>query len=62
MNRWPWRYKGDPVDREGKEQAKRQLEVAQAIAANAAQAAREHREIMRRNNLGPRIHQALGGH
>jgi hypothetical protein len=59
--RWPFKYKGNPSDREGKEQAKKQLEVARAIAENAAEAARDHREILRRNNLGPRIHQALGG-
>ena len=66
--RWPWRYQGAPDDPEGKEQAKKQLreaviqnEVAHAIADNAAEARRVHEDIMRRNNLGPKIHKALGG-
>ena len=59
--RWrPWRT--DRVsDPEGKEMAKKQLEVAQAIEENAYLLAEEHREILRRNNLGPRFHKALGG-
>jgi hypothetical protein len=48
-------------DPEGKEMAKKQLEIAQAIEENAYVLAEEHREILRRNNLGPRFHKALGG-
>jgi hypothetical protein len=60
--RWPFRYKGDRSDREGKERAKMQLEVAKAIELHSAELAAEHRDILRRNNLGPKLHRALGGH
>ena len=60
--RWPFRYKGQPSDPEGKEQAKRlleesrhQLEVAQAIATAAHQSAAEHRRILRENNFRDNI-------
>lgn len=59
--RWPFRYKTDPSDVEGIEMAKKALEMAKQIEVHADVSAREHREILRRNNLGPKIHRALGG-
>jgi hypothetical protein len=60
--RWPFRYKGDLPDPEGKAQAKRQLEearhqyqVAQAIAQAAHQSAQEHRRLLRENNFRDNI-------
>ena len=60
--RWPFRYKGQPSDPEGKAQAKKQLEearhqyqVAQAIAQAAHQSAQEHRRILRENNFRDNI-------
>jgi hypothetical protein len=41
--------------------AKKQLEIAQAIEHHAYLLAQQHREILRRNNLGPKFHRALGG-
>ena len=35
--------------------------MARLIAEHANRSAREHAEILRRNNLGPKIHKALGG-
>lgn len=61
MMRWPFRYKPQPSDLEGIEKAKRALEMAQLIEAYAEESARVHTDILRRNNLGPKIHRALGG-
>lgn len=59
--RWPpWRS-ARPSDSEGKEVAKQQLEVARAIEHHAYILADESREILRVNNLGPKVHRALGG-
>lgn len=41
--------------------AKQQLEVARAIEHHAYILADESREILRVNNLGPKVHRALGG-
>lgn len=56
----PWPFKKQ-IDREGLDRAKQQLEVAKAIEHHSAELAEEHRNILRRNNLGPKIHKALGG-
>jgi hypothetical protein len=60
--RWPFRYKGEPRDPEGKEQAKWQLEqakhqlqVAQAIREAAAEDAQEHRRLLRENHFKDNI-------
>lgn len=60
--RWPFRYKGDLRDPEGKEQAKRQLEqakrqleVAQAIRESAHEDAQEHRRLLRENHFKDNI-------
>jgi len=59
--RWPFRYKPQPSDLEGIEKAKRALEMAHLIEEHATESARVHADILRRNNLGPKIHRALGG-
>ena len=59
--RWPFRYSRHPSDVEGIEMAKRALAMAKQIEMHANIAEREHREILRRNNFGPKIHRALGG-
>lgn len=41
--------------------AKQQLEVARAIEHHALILADQNREILRVNNLGPKVHRALGG-
>jgi len=41
--------------------AKQQLEVAKAIELHAHVQAEQNREILRINNLGPKVHRALGG-
>lgn len=64
--RWPFRYKGEPSDREGKEMAKQQfevaqtqLEMAQAINRESVEAAHEHRWLLYRNGFGPSTAAAL---
>jgi hypothetical protein len=56
-----FRYRPDPSDREGIEKAKAALSMAKQIEHHATVSERQHREILRRNNLGPKIHRALGG-
>ena len=58
--RWPWRRGAGAVpDREGKELAKRQLEVAKAIEQSARQLALDHRAIQQANHFGPSVAAAL---
>lgn len=57
-----FRYRRSPQDQRGIEESKVALSVAKAIEEHATRLADEHREILRRNNLGPKIHNALGGH
>jgi len=59
--RWHRRFRPEPPDLEGIEKAKSELQMARLIAEHANRSAREHAEILRRNNLGPKIHKALGG-
>lgn len=59
--RLPFRYKRQPSDVEGIEKAKMALEMAQLLETHASESARVHTDILRRNNLGPKIHRALGG-
>lgn len=59
--RRPFRYKPQPPDDEGIEQAKSELEMARLIERHSTESARVHEDILRRNNLGPKIHKALGG-
>lgn len=60
--RWLFRYKGEARDPEGKEQAKKQLEearhqleVAQAIRASARESAVVHRRLLRENHFRDNI-------
>lgn len=57
----PFQYRRHPSDVEGIEMAKKALALARQIEVHASISEREHREILRRNNLGPKIHRALGG-
>jgi len=57
--RWPFRYRGDPADREGKEKAKSQLEVAKVLQESARELAHEHRAIQYANHFGPTAAAAL---
>ena len=59
--RWPFRYHRLPSDAKGIEQAKSALVMAKLIERHADESARIHEAILRRNNLGPKIHKALGG-
>ena len=60
--RLPFKYRRQPSDREGIDRAKAALTMAHLIEEHATQSAREHEDIQRRNNLGIKIHKALGGH
>lgn len=60
--RLPFRYRRQPADQEGLERAKAALTMARLIEYHANESARVHEDILRRNNLGPKIHKALGGH
>ena len=60
--RLPFKYRRQPSDAEGLEKAKAALSMARLIETHADQSAAEHADILRRNNLGPKIHKALGGH
>lgn len=57
--RWPFRYRGQPVDHEGKELAKKQLEIAKVIEAESMEAAHEHRFLLYANHFGPNTARAL---
>ena len=57
----PFKYRRDPVDAEGIAKAGEALSMARQIEMHAVLAEQEHREILRRNNFGPKIHRALGG-
>ena len=59
--RWPFRYHRHPADAKGIERAKSALAMARLIEMHADQSAREHEDILRRNNLGVKLHKALGG-
>ena len=59
--RWPFRYKPHPSDVEGKAKARMAEAIADQIKHHAELSEREHRDIQRRNNLGPKFHTALGG-
>ena len=59
--RWPFRYRPHPADVEGLERAKKALANAREMEVHADESARVHEDILRRNNLGPKIHRALGG-
>lgn len=56
-----FRYKRQPADQEGLERARAALSMAHLIEEHATESARVHEDILRRNNLGPKIHRALGG-
>lgn len=60
--RLPFKYKRQPADQAGLEQAKAALSMARLIEKHADESARVHEDILRRNGLGPKIHRALGGH
>jgi len=60
--RLPFKYRRQPSDAEGMERAKQALSMARLIEEHATRSAKEHEDILRRNNLGPKIHRALGGH
>ena len=60
--RLPFKYRRQPSDAEGIERAKQALSMARLIEEHATRSAKEHEDILRRNNLGPKIHRALGGH
>lgn len=59
--RWPWRRNGSPVDREGKELAKRQLEVAKVIEEESFTTATEHRFLLYQNHFAQKATKAFGG-
>lgn len=59
--RWPFRYTRHPSDAEGIAKAKAAEEMAALLREHAKSSEREHADILRRNNLGPKIHRALGG-
>lgn len=59
--RWPFRYKPKPSDVAGMEKAAMALEMARLLESHATESAKVHADILRRNNLGPKIHRALGG-
>ena len=59
--RWPFRYKPQHSDLEGIEKAKRALVMAHLIEKHADESARIHADILRRNNLGIKLHRALAG-
>ena len=60
--RWPFRYTRHPSDAEGIAKAKAAEEMAALLREHAKSSELEHADILRRNNLGPKIHRALGGH
>ena len=57
-----FRYRRSPQDARGIEDSKTAFTVAKAIEEHATRLAEEHRDILRRNNLAGKIHNALGGH
>ena len=57
--RWPWTRRGATGDREGKELAMQQLEVAKALEVSARQLALDHRAIQHANHFGPSVAAAL---
>lgn len=59
---WPFKYKRHPSDIEGIEKAKAAQQMAALLRQHAQSSELEHADILRRNNLGPKIHRALGGH
>ena len=60
--RWPFRHRQTPSDRAGIAKAELAESIAEQIAEHADKSAAEHEAILRRNNLGPKIHRALGGY
>ena len=60
--RWPWRYRGLPDDREGKELAKRQLQRARAMESESQMLANEHLRLLRGNHFGQNFAKAMRGH
>lgn len=59
--RWPFKYRRQPADVKGLEQAKAALAIARQIEHHADESAKVHEDILLRNGLGPKIHRALGG-
>ena len=59
--RWPFRYKRRPSDVAGIRKAEMALEMAKLLECHATQSAKVHADILRRNGLGPKIHNALMG-
>lgn len=59
--RWPWRYHGTARDREGKELAKRQLEIASVIHEESVVSAHEHRFLLYENHFAQKATKAFGG-
>ena len=59
--RSPFRYRRATSDAEGIAKAKAAEEMAALLRKHAEASEREHADILRRNNLGPKIHRALGG-
>ena len=58
--RWPWRRNGTPGDHEGKELAKRQLEIAKVIEADSFESATEHRFLLFKNHFANDKRDAFG--
>lgn len=61
MMRWPWRRNGVAHNHEGKELAKRQLEIAKIIEAESIESANEHRFLLYKNHFAHDIRKAMGG-
>ena len=59
--RWPWRLNGGPHHNEGKELAKRQLEIATVIESESRETAHEHRFLLYANHFGPNVARAFRG-
>lgn len=57
--RWPWSRRAAICDRESKELAKQQLEVAKALQESARELALDHRAIQHANHFGPSVAAAL---
>ena len=59
--RWPWSRRGATGDRESKERAKQQLEVAKALELSARELAQEHRAIQYANHFAVNVKKAMEG-
>ena len=59
--RWPWRRNGAARDSEGKELAKRQLEIAKVIEEESFAAASQSQFLLYKNHFAHDIRKAMGG-